>query len=88
MLVSMLPLLALLMILLCVVVFERAHVSQCDAEMSDGNRWSECQPVRGAVCQPVYPHHEPAQTGVHTHTHTHTFIHNHSERCLSELHSA
>lgn len=41
----MLPLLALLMILLCVVVFERAHVPQRDAEMSDGNRWSECQPV-------------------------------------------
>lgn len=42
---------------------ECSHVSQRDAEMSDRDCWSECQSVRGAVCQPVHPHHEPAQTG-------------------------
>lgn len=54
------------MIFLCVSVLERAHVSQRDAEMFDGDRRSERQPVRGAVCQPVYPHYVPAQTGTHT----------------------
>ena len=62
-----------LIVYVCISVFKRAHVSQRDAEMFDGDRRRERQPVRGAVCQPVYPHHVPAQTGTHTHTHTQSF---------------
>lgn len=65
---------------LCLIVLECSHVSERDAEMSDGDRRSERQSVRGAVHQPVHPHHDSAQTGTHTvlrtrFTNAHKFAH-------------
>lgn len=42
---------------------ECSHVPQRDAEVPDGDRWCECQPVRGAVCHALHPHHVSAQAG-------------------------
>ena len=46
-----------------VSVPERAHVPQRDAEVPDGDRRRERQPVRGAVRHPLHPDHVSAQAG-------------------------
>ena len=42
---------------------ERAHVPQRDAEVPDGDRRRERQPVRRAVRHPLHADHVSAQTG-------------------------